>query len=100
MEHYRRRNGMSKERHKAILRSLCCEAQGHRCAYCLADIRKNPTLEHVWPRSKGGGLNYYNVVAACRSCNQSRGNGQIWDQYRAVQGIRRARKARMEHLVV
>ncbi len=42
----------------------------HRCQYCgeyfaAADL----TLDHVVPRSRGGGHTWDNVVAACRPCN-------------------------------
>jgi 5-methylcytosine-specific restriction endonuclease McrA len=39
---------------------------GHRCQYCgdHAD-----SIDHVIPRSRGGGHTWDNVVAACRTCN-------------------------------
>jgi len=42
-----------------------------KCAYCgqFAD-----TIDHVHPRSKGGGNTWDNLVAACRSCNHKKGN--------------------------
>lgn len=39
---------------------------GHRCQYCGA---RAETLDHVVPRSRGGGHTWENVVAACRPCN-------------------------------
>ncbi len=38
----------------------------HRCQYCggFAD-----SIDHVVPRSKGGGHEWENVAAACRPCN-------------------------------
>ncbi|WP_235735977.1 HNH endonuclease [Nocardioides alcanivorans] len=39
---------------------------GHRCAYCG---RKATTLDHVVPRSRGGGWTWTNVVSACWECN-------------------------------
>ena len=39
---------------------------GHRCQYC-GD--RAETLDHVVPRSRGGGHTWENVVAACRPCN-------------------------------
>ena len=41
------------------------------CAYC--GERAN-TVDHVHPRSKGGKHEWTNVVAACRTCNQKKGN--------------------------
>ena len=38
------------------------------CQYC--DARGNDlTLDHVMPRSRGGGTSWKNVVACCRRCN-------------------------------
>lgn len=39
---------------------------GHRCQYCG---ERAETLDHVVPRSRGGGHCWENVVAACRPCN-------------------------------
>ena len=39
---------------------------GRRCAYCG---RRADTIDHVVPRSRGGGHTWENCVAACRACN-------------------------------
>jgi 5-methylcytosine-specific restriction endonuclease McrA len=39
---------------------------GHRCQYCGAAAE---SIDHVIPRSRGGGHTWDNVVAACRPCN-------------------------------
>lgn len=39
---------------------------GGRCQYCNAAAE---SIDHVVPRSRGGGHTWDNVVAACRSCN-------------------------------
>jgi 5-methylcytosine-specific restriction endonuclease McrA len=39
---------------------------GRRCAYCG---RRADTIDHVVPRSRGGGHSWENCVAACRACN-------------------------------
>jgi 5-methylcytosine-specific restriction endonuclease McrA len=39
---------------------------GHRCQYCGAAAE---SIDHVVPRSRGGGHTWDNVVAACRACN-------------------------------
>ena len=39
---------------------------GRRCAYCA---RRADTIDHVVPRSRGGGHTWENCVAACRACN-------------------------------
>ena len=44
----------------------------HRCAYCGAADRL--TIDHVLPRSRGGGDTWENLVAACTPCNNRKGN--------------------------
>lgn len=45
---------------------------GHTCQYCGST--KNLTLDHVLPRSKGGGNTWENVVTACEKCNSLKGD--------------------------
>lgn len=47
----------------------------HTCQYCnrrcsIAEL----TLDHVLPRSRGGASSWENLVAACRRCNNFKGN--------------------------
>lgn len=44
----------------------------HACQYCGS--RKQLTLDHVVPRSKGGTHTWDNVVAACSPCNARKGD--------------------------
>jgi 5-methylcytosine-specific restriction endonuclease McrA len=44
---------------------------GHRCQYCDAPA---DSLDHVIPRSRGGGHEWENVVACCRRCNLRKGD--------------------------
>lgn len=41
----------------------------HRCAYCG---RRATTVDHVVPRSRGGGDTWLNTVAACAADNQNK----------------------------
>lgn len=43
----------------------------HRCAYCG---RRAQTIDHLLPRSRGGGWTWMNTVAACGPCNERKGN--------------------------
>ncbi len=43
----------------------------HTCAYCG---RHATTIDHVLPRSRGGGSTWANTVAACASCNHRKAN--------------------------
>lgn len=45
---------------------------GHTCQYCGST--KKLTLDHVLPRSRGGAHTWDNVVAACESCNSTKGD--------------------------
>jgi 5-methylcytosine-specific restriction endonuclease McrA len=50
----------------------------HQCAYC--DARSVPLeLDHLHPRSKLGSNRVSNLVAACKPCNQRKGNQDIRD---------------------
>jgi 5-methylcytosine-specific restriction endonuclease McrA len=42
------------------------------CQYCGS--RSNLTVDHVVPRSKGGGSCWENIVASCAPCNRRKGN--------------------------
>ena len=42
----------------------------HRCAYCG---EKASTLDHVFPKSRGGLWEWLNIVACCRTCNETKG---------------------------
>ena len=45
------------------------------CQYCGIDLTdKDATVDHIVPRSKGGGSTWVNMVASCRDCNLSKGN--------------------------
>lgn len=42
------------------------------CQYCGS--KKNLTIDHVVPKSKGGKTNWNNLVTACHRCNTLKGN--------------------------
>jgi 5-methylcytosine-specific restriction endonuclease McrA len=47
----------------------------YSCQYCGAQPPKGQlTLDHVIPRSRGGGDSWDNIVAACIPCNQRKGD--------------------------
>lgn len=47
---------------------------GYQCRYCEAPAQ---TIDHVWPRSRGGDDHPNNLVPACSQCNSTKG-GQSW----------------------
>lgn len=66
----------SKQR-KSLRRRLS-ESQNHRCCYCGCAMAENPyaddgcTIDHLKPHATGGPTDYWNCVAACRTCNNRR----------------------------
>jgi hypothetical protein len=45
------------------------------CAYCVQRFRFDQLdMEHIVPRSKGGKDSWMNLVAACKACNNRKGN--------------------------
>lgn len=56
-------------------RAQVIERDGFRCVYCKAELTADVvTIDHVIPKTKGGGSQLSNLVVACRSCNSSKGN--------------------------
>lgn len=77
-------NDKIKRKHNKLRR--LCEAQNHRCAYCLMPLayaiinnrivcstgNKRPTIDHFIPLSEGGKNKERNMVAACYRCNNKK----------------------------
>ena len=73
----------SYSRHKRAFKHInpdkIFERDNHTCGYCgkfLAN-RKDRTLDHVHPQSKGGPDTYENLVTCCKSCNNKKGNSTL-----------------------
>lgn len=49
---------------------------GGRCVYCNATAT---SIDHVIPRSRGGGHNWENVVSACHRCNHKKADHHLKD---------------------
>lgn len=48
------------------------------CMYCGKTFAEQKlTRDHILPTSRGGGDHWLNVVAACRRCNQHKGNQRL-----------------------
>ena len=45
---------------------------GNRCLYCGSN--RNLTIDHVLPRSRGGGDTWENLATACNQCNVRKGD--------------------------
>lgn len=48
----------------------------NKCAYC--NENKADTFDHIIPISKGGKTELDNIVPACRFCNSSKNNQDVW----------------------
>ena len=57
---------------RKITRRAVFARDGWTCQYCGS--RSNLTVDHVIPRSKGGGSNWENIVASCAPCNRRKGD--------------------------
>lgn len=79
--------GTIKRRTQRIrFRQRVAEAQNWRCCYCGCRIEPGTaTLDHVIPKTKGGGSEYGNCVAACLPCNNAKGD--MWPK-RFLQSLR------------
>jgi 5-methylcytosine-specific restriction endonuclease McrA len=54
------------------------ERDGGICVWCGRELwRRDLTLEHVVPRSRGGHAIAENAVVACRACNRRRGSRPV-----------------------
>ena len=53
------------------LRDFIFSRSNGKCSYCGA---KAEEIDHIVPRAKGGTNSTYNLVAACKSCNQMKSN--------------------------
>ena len=59
----------------ALTRTMVFARDRHVCAYCGGRFSAaSLEMEHVTPSSRGGATAWQNVVAACRACNQRKGN--------------------------
>lgn len=56
-----------------LTRRNILERDSNRCQYC-GYKGEQLTLDHVIPRSRGGGDSWDNMVAACVRCNVKKGN--------------------------
>lgn len=66
-------------------RSAIYQRDGHKCQYCGAT--RKLTIDHIIPRSRGGGDDWDNLVVACSSCNIKKG-----DKYLEQTGMKLLKK--------
>lgn len=69
----RARKANAEGSHTAEDRKRIIETQKNRCYYCGKKMDKDATIDHVIPLSRGGSNSPENLVAACKSCNSTKG---------------------------
>lgn len=55
-----------------ITRENIYKRDGHACVYC--DSTKKLTIDHVFPKSRGGKNTWMNLVTCCSKCNNKKDN--------------------------
>ena len=58
------------------------------CAYCKTTLDNySRTVDHLFPKSRGGKLSNDNKVPCCGDCNKMKGNMSITEFSRALNGL-------------
>ena len=59
---------------------------GSYCWYCGKEFKNKAelTIDHVFPRSKGGANDMDNIIMVCKTCNSSKGNMDLFEWYATV----------------
>ena len=55
-----------------VTRQRLFKRDNYECAYC--GTKKNLTIDHILPKSRGGQNNWTNLVTCCSSCNLRKGS--------------------------
>jgi 5-methylcytosine-specific restriction endonuclease McrA len=58
---------------RKITRKAVLARDSWTCQYCGSE-KPGLTVDHVIPRSRGGGTSWENIVASCAPCNRKKGN--------------------------
>ena len=55
-------------------KSIVLLRDGYTCGYCGVKSKKDLTIDHILPKSRGGANSYKNTVACCKECNNKKGD--------------------------
>ena len=55
-----------------INRHRLYKRDGYECAYCGS--KKNLTIDHILPKSRGGQNSWMNLITCCSNCNRYKGD--------------------------
>ena len=67
-------SALDRLRRNSVTRHQIMRRDGGACQYCNAPAT---TVDHIIPRSKGGGSTWENLVAACTPCNAKKGSKDL-----------------------
>lgn len=60
-----------------------CDEFNWKCCYCDKELSKDTaTVDHAIPISKGGSNFIENILPACRSCNSSKNNKDLYEWFK------------------
>jgi hypothetical protein len=63
------------DRVPTLTKEMLLARDRYLCAYCAQRFRFDQLdMEHIVPRSKGGGNSWMNLVTACKACNNRKAN--------------------------
>ena len=80
---YRKRRNLSDNEWAALTR-MVIDRDGWECTYCDCDtsLEENGyAIDHVLPLAQGGGNDIDNLTMCCRSCNSSKGDRILDDEW-------------------
>jgi 5-methylcytosine-specific restriction endonuclease McrA len=78
---YRQRRGITEDEWAVLVR-LVIERDGWICAYCDCNTsQEGHAIDHGYPVSRGGTNDLENLVMSCRSCNSSKGDRILDDEW-------------------
>ncbi len=70
--------------YKKKLKRYIYERDGHCCRFCEKELLlKQASMDHYFPKSKGGPSSFYNVVLSCKRCNKYK-RDQIPNDYEQI----------------
>ena len=69
-------------------RTLIYKRDNYECQYC--GTKKNLTIDHIIPRSRGGNNSWENLVACCVSCNLKKGNKPLNETDMKLRSVQKA----------
>lgn len=85
------------QRKVRLTRDNIFKRDGNACQYC-GTTRERMTIDHVFPRSRGGRNTWENLVSACERCN-GRKNNRTPDEAK-MKLLRRPRRPIWETFIV